>query len=159
MKTFDNKYITNSSQETQELGRKLAERLEPGDFIALFGELGGGKTTFVQGLVRGLGIKRRIISPTFIILREYKVSPPRSPFGHLGGGETNFYHIDLYRINMEKYEAPELGLDEIIKEKKDIVAVEWAEKMGDLLPKNRWEIIFEYIDENKRQIIIKSVNS
>ncbi len=149
MKTFDKKYITSSAQETQELGQKFAERLKPGDFIALFGELGGGKTTFVQGLVRGLGIKRRIISPTFIILREYKI-PDKS---------SNFYHVDLYRINMEKYEAPELGLDEIIKEKKDIVAVEWAEKMGDLLPKNRWEINFEYIDDNKRQIIIKSVNS
>ena len=147
MKTFDNKYITNSSQETQELGQKLAERLKSGDFIALFGELGGGKTTFVQGLVRGLGIKKRITSPTFIILREYKI-PNKS---------SNFYHIDLYRINMENNEAPELGLDEIIKEKRDIVVVEWAEKMGNILPKNRWEISFEYIDDNKRRITINKL--
>ncbi|MEK7558686.1 MAG: tRNA (adenosine(37)-N6)-threonylcarbamoyltransferase complex ATPase subunit type 1 TsaE, partial [Patescibacteria group bacterium] len=140
MKAFDKKYATNSAQETQKIGQNLAKKLKPGDFLALFGELGGGKTTFVQGLVKGLGIKRRIISPTFIILRQYKISPPRSPFGHLGGGKTNFYHIDLYRINMEKYETSELGLDEIIRERKDIIAVEWAEKMGDLLPKNRWEI-------------------
>lgn len=147
MKTFDKKYITNSAQGTQKIGQDLARKLKQGDFIALFGELGGGKTTFVQGLVKGLGIKRRIISPTFIILREYKIP----------GKPSNFYHIDLYRINMEEYEVPELGLDEIIKEEKDIVAVEWAEKMGDLLPKDRWEIKFEYIDENKRKIIISKL--
>lgn len=148
MKAFDKKYITNSAQETQNIGQELAKRLKPGDFIALFGELGGGKTTFVQGLVRGLGINKRIISPTFIILRQYKI-PDKS---------SNFYHIDLYRINMEKYEVPELGLDEIIKEKKDIIAVEWAEKMGNLLPENRREISFEYIGDNKRRISIRRIN-
>lgn len=175
MKAFDKKYITNSAQETQKIGQMLGKRFKKGDlpagrqvFIALFGELGGGKTTFVQGLVRGLGIKRRIISPTFIILRKYKISPPRSPFplrqgfagrvGHLGGGETNFYHVDLYRIENQR-EIEELGLREIIDAGKDIVAIEWAEKMGELLPKNRWEINFEYINDNKRRVIIRELRT
>ena len=142
------KYITNSADDTRMVGENFAKKLKPGDFIALFGELGGGKTTFTQGLVRGLGIKKRIISPTFIILREYKIPD----------NTGNFYHIDLYRINIEEHEVPELGLDDIINEKKDIVLVEWAEKMGDNLPKNRWEVNFEYIDDDKRQIIIKKIN-
>lgn len=139
------KYITRSAEETKILAKKFAKLLKPGDFIALFGELGGGKTTFTQGLVKGLNIKNRIISPTFIILRQYDIPD----------GNNKFYHIDLYRINMEDYEASELGLSEILKEDKDIVVVEWAEKLGKTMPRKRKEIYFYYLDENKREIEIK----
>lgn len=142
------KYFTNSPQETIAVAQKFAKEVKSGDFIALFGELGGGKTTFIQGLVRGLGIKRRLISPTFIILRSYKIP----------GSLKNFYHADLYRIGKIEKEIDDLGLGEIIKTGKDIIAVEWAEKMKNFLPKTRWEIYFEHIYEKKRKITIRRIN-
>lgn len=154
-------FITKSAEETQKLAEELIKGLNPKreDFdlnkgfnpdkvrvIALYGELGAGKTTFVQGLAKGLGIKRRIISPTFVIIRQYKVSPARC---------NTFYHIDLYRIESER-EVKELGLDEILNNPRNIIAIEWAEKMGNLLPENRIDIKFEYRNEGKRKIIINS---
>ncbi len=157
--------ITQSGEETQKFGEEFAVALTD-RVIALYGELGSGKTTFVQGMTKGLGIKQRIISPTFVIVRQYKISPPRSPFGHLGGGEATtstparcnaFYHVDLYRIE-SKNELKGLGLEEIISDPQNIVAIEWAEKIKDLLPKKRIDIYFEYIDEHKRRITIKKSN-
>ena len=140
-----NKYITNSADRTREIGEDFAKNIRSGDFIALFGELGSGKTTFVQGLASGLGIKKRIISPTFIILRTYKLS------------DFNFYHVDLYRGNFDAESLAELGITEIIEEKKDIVTVEWSERMKDFLPSNRWEVKFENIGEDKRRITISKL--
>lgn len=73
MTNFSGKYITNSSEETKKIAENFAKKLKGGDIVALYGELGSGKTTFVQGLAKGLGIKKRIISPTFIIVRSYKI--------------------------------------------------------------------------------------
>jgi len=114
---MNEEYITNSSEETQELGQSLAQGLKGGDFIAFYGNLGSGKTTFIQGLSKGLGIERRIISPTFIIVRHYKIK------------QGNFYHVDLYRTETQN-DLLSVGLDQIIKEDNNIVALEWAEKMG-----------------------------
>ena len=105
----------------------------------MYGELGAGKTTFAQGLAKGLGIKRRVISPTFIIIRSYE--------------NEKFYHVDLYRIENET-DIKELGIKEILKNSKNIVAVEWPEKIEKLIPRNRIETYFEYIDENRRKITI-----
>ena len=135
-------YITNSSEETQKLAEKMGEKLNGGQFFALFGNLGGGKTNFTQGLAKGLGIKRRIISPTFIILRQYKLK------------KGNFYHIDLYRTESLN-DLINLGIDEIISDKNNIVVVEWAEKMKELLPKKRISISFKFLEENKREIKIE----
>lgn len=138
--------ITNSFQETQKLGADFAQKIDSVSTLALYGDLGSGKTTFVQGLALGLGIKKRIISPTFIILRSYKINPP--------AGEQKlkmFYHVDLYRIHDEK-DVKELGLTEIMNDPQNIVAIEWPEKIKDLLPQKRIDIFFEYLDENKRKI-------
>lgn len=140
-------YVTKSSKETQDLARKLAEKLRGDELIALFGDLGSGKTTFVQGLAKGLGIKQRIISPTFIIIRKYQISNIQYPI-------SNFYHVDLYRIeNLTELKNLELG--EIINNKGDMVAIEWAEKIKNLLPKKRIEIYFEDLGEEKRKITLK----
>lgn len=136
-----NSYITNSFEETKFLGRKIAKDLKKGDFLAFYGDLGSGKTTFTQGLAEGLGIKRRITSPTFIIVRKYNIK------------EGDFYHIDLYRTQT-KEDILGLGIDSLIKDKENIIALEWAEKISDFLPKKRIEINFNYLDENKREIII-----
>ena len=135
-------YITKGSEETKNLGQLFAKRLKNKEFIALYGNLGSGKTTFIQGLAKGLGIKRRIISPTFIIIRSYKLD------------KKNFYHIDLYRTKSIN-DLLSVGLDEIIQKRSSIIALEWAEKMEGLLPKKRTELYFKYIDENTREIKIK----
>lgn len=134
--------ITNSKEETTVFAENFAKILKGGDFLAFYGDLGSGKTTFIQGLAKGLGIKRRIISPTFIIVRHY------------GLDKGNFYHVDLYRTE-SKHDLLSIGLDETTQDKNNIVALEWAEKMGEMLPKQRVDIHMRYIDENKREINIK----
>lgn len=144
-------FITNSFEETQNLGKELATTLKGGELIALYGNLGGGKTTFVQGLALGLGIKRRIISPTFIIIRTYEINNQKSIIKNQELRPKTFYHIDLYRTETSD-DIRGLGIDEIIGNSNNIIVVEWAEKMKDFLPKKRIDIYFEYLDENKRKI-------
>ena len=133
--------VTKNDTKTRELGKRIAHQLKGGEILALVGDLGSGKTTFVQGLAKGLGIKKRVISPTFIIMRHY-------PIAH-------FYHIDLYRLEKNiEHEIKGLGLEEIWGKQENIVAIEWAEKIKDLLPKNTIWITFEQFDENSRKIMI-----
>lgn len=134
--------ITQSAQETQKLGEKIGRGLKKGKVVALYGELGGGKTTFIQGLARGLGVKKRVISPTFVFSREYPLQ------------RKTFYHVDLYRIE-EADQAKGLGLKEMFSDPTAIVAIEWAEKIKKRLPKERMDVFFEYLDENKRRIRIE----
>lgn len=128
-------HITKSASETAKLGEKLAKRVTNGGILALYGDLGSGKTTFVQGLAKGLGITKRIISPTFVIIRQY----------------YNFYHIDLYRVE-NQHGLEGLGIEEIFNNPKNIVAIEWAEKLSDMLPKGRLDVRFEHMDEGERKI-------
>lgn len=133
-------FVTKSSKETQDLAQKLAKQLKGSEVVALFGNLGSGKTTFVQGLAKGLGVLERIISPTFIIIREHEFN------------RKKFYHVDLYRVQIEQ--LSELELDEILKRKNRIVAIEWAEKIKDLLPKDRIDIFFTNLGADKRKIAV-----
>ena len=154
-------FITNNFEETQNLGKEFVSRSEillrrtkGSRVIALYGELGSGKTTFVQGLAVGLDIKRRIISPTFIIIRSYKIKNQKSKIKNKAQNLKLLYHIDLYRIRDEQ-DIKGLGIDEIMGNSDNIIVVEWAEKMKDFLPKKRIELHFKYIDENKREITVK----
>jgi len=106
--------------------------------LGLKGNLGGGKTTFVQGFAKGLGIKEKILSPTFNIFKKYK----------------NFYHIDCYRIKREK-EAIDLGFQEIFSNPENIVAVEWPENIKKIMPERTIWLTFKVIGEDKRKITIK----
>ncbi|MGI6278486.1 MAG: tRNA (adenosine(37)-N6)-threonylcarbamoyltransferase complex ATPase subunit type 1 TsaE [Patescibacteria group bacterium] len=136
-------YLTQSAQETKTLGRKIGTNLKPGTTIALYGDLGGGKTTFLQGLAEGLGIKEPILSPTFIIARDYPLK---------NGGR--FYHFDWYRIDNEK-QARALGMEELF-DNDNIVAIEWADQAPKILPKKRLDIYFKQEKEpNQRKIIVK----
>ncbi len=137
---------TNKFSETQELGFNLGKNLKSGSTLALYGNLGSGKTTFVQGFAKGLGIKSKIISPTFIIVRKYDIRIKKQE-----SRIKNFYHIDLYRIESEK-DVEGLGLKEILNDKSNIVAIEWPEKIEKILPKKRINLYFEYLGDNKREI-------
>jgi len=116
--------------------------------LALQGELGGGKTTFLQGFARGLGIKKRILSPTFLILKKFKVQSPDFKF---------FYHIDCYRIKNVK-EILDLGFRKIVSDSKNIVAVEWADNILKILPKDTIFITLTFNNKNKRNITIRWPN-
>jgi tRNA threonylcarbamoyladenosine biosynthesis protein TsaE len=139
------KFTTYNFKETQKLGYDFAGALQKGEVICLYGELGSGKTTFTQGLAQGLGIKNRIISPTFVIIRSHSLK------------SGMFYHVDLYRIETEK-DIENLGLEEIMNDPKNIVVIEWAEKLKSLLPKNRIEIKFVNEKENLRKIVFSPLN-
>ena len=135
--------ITQSPGETQKLGQKIGSDLKSGKLkkriICLYGDLGSGKTTFIQGLAKGLGIKKRITSPTFVFVKKYQPS---------------FYHVDLYRI--EKLEETKgLGLGEIFSDPQALVAIEWAEKIKEMLPKERINLWFNYLNQNERKVIIR----
>lgn len=123
-------FITKSSFETQKLGRRLGQLLQPGDVLVVSGDLGAGKTTFIQGLAAGLGIRAQVTSPTFTIIHEYE--GPRCPL----------YHIDAYRLE-DPRETEELGLEEYLHGD-GIAAVEWAENIAQWLPRD-----YLYVKINK----------
>lgn len=136
---------TKSVQGTQQIAKRLAKELRGGDVIALYGNLGSGKTVFAQGIARGLGIKRRILSPTFTLVRSYPIS--------LDYQDLIFYHMDLYRAeSLRDYQS--LGLDEIFLGD-SIVAIEWAEKIKKVLPKARIDVFLKTLRKNERLIKIK----
>lgn len=127
--------------------------------FALEGDLGSGKTTFVQGLAKGLGIKQRIISPTYIIVRKYELKlKPACADRAKNSKLKTFYHVDLYRLEAGiEREIENLGLKEIWSDPENIVVIEWAEKIRNLVPKNATWIKFEYLSDEKRRIIIKKL--
>src|SRR3989338_620872 len=145
--------LTKSAHETKSLGKKIATDLirNHANVLALTGELGSGKTTFVHGLAEGLGIKQRIISPTFILVRKYKI-----PISHQPLTISHLYHIDLYRLeeNVEA-EVRNLGLEEIWQNPENIVVIEWAEKIKGLISGAATWIKFENLGEDERRIKVK----
>ena len=135
--------VTNNCEETQQFGRDFAKQAQHLQAIALHGDLGSGKTTFVQGLAQGLGIIKKIISPTFIIMRTYKID---------GRGDKKFlYHVDLYRITDEK-DIEVLGLIELMNDSQNITVIEWPEKIENLLSEKRKDLFFTYLGDDKREI-------
>lgn len=143
-----NKIITNSFEETQKFAEEFAKTLKGGEILCLYGDLGYGKTTFIQGLARGLGVSGRIISPTFIIMRTYRIKNQELRI-------KNIFHIDLYRMNNEQ-EISDLGLFDILGNPENIVAIEWPEKMGGLLPMRRIDVRLEYVEDQRRNIKISN---
>ncbi len=113
--------ISNSYEETAAVAAEFAETLNGGEVIAMYGDLGAGKTAFVQGLARGLGIDRHITSPTFTIVNEYE-------------GRLPLYHFDVYRI-ADPDEMYEIGYDEYITNG-GVCIIEWAELIEELLPED-----------------------
>ena len=132
--------ITSSPTETKEFAKALAKAITPPKILALFGGLGAGKTTFIQGLAKGLGIEGRVLSPTFVFVRTYQLE-----------AGTRFYHVDLYRLESEK-DVETVGISEILGDKNAIIAIEWPEKIKNLLPKGTIRIKIKELDETKRKL-------
>src|SRR3989344_5700223 len=137
-------FFTSNAAQTSIAGQALAAEILKTKFnkkafvVGLVGELASGKTTFLQGFAQGLGLKNKILSPTFIIMRRV---------GH-------FYHIDCYRIKNPK-EMLALGFKKIIANPKNIIAVEWADRIRKIMPVNTIWVEFELLSEKKRRIVVK----
>jgi len=132
--------VTKSVEETQQLGEQLGRLLRPGDVVGLCGELGSGKTTFIQGLAKGLGIDPGAVrSPTFILMREYPAPVP-------------LIHLDGYRLEG----APSaVWLDvEWVFDPKKVTVIEWADRIADSLPEAYLELRFSHKTTNQRGISV-----
>ncbi len=136
---------SESEQQTLSVAKALATSIQPGDVIALEGELGAGKTVFVRGLAEGLGISPSLVSsPTFVIRQEYTGKGAESP---------QLVHIDSYRLGgVDDLES--IGWNELLAEKNAIVAVEWPSRIHPALPPNRIDVEIDHAGTQSRAIII-----
>jgi thiamine-monophosphate kinase len=136
-------FVTKSPQETFALGQALGHVLRGGDFIALSGPLGAGKTHLVKGIAAGLGVldDEPVVSPTFVLIREYR-------------GRLKLYHIDAYRLHGPA-ELLSLGLDEIIAEPDAVTALEWADRVADAIPAGACWIDLEHLGRRVRRVCVR----
>ena len=135
--------LSASPAETQRLGVRLGAVARAGDLFCLEGDLGAGKTCFVQGLGQGLGIRDAIHSPTFVLAHEHR------------GGRLPLYHLDVYRVRSAA-EAIGFGLDDYLSGE-GVLVIEWAEKIQEALPQERLWISFTHQSENARSIFFDAV--
>jgi len=131
-------FFSRSPEQTRRIGVRLGGALQPGDVICLQGDLGAGKTTFVQGIAHGWGSHDSVSSPTFIIVNVYR-----------RGDEVRLFHMDAYRLDSTP-EAEELDLDAMISQ--GPLLIEWPERMIGLVPSERLWIDLEHISEDERKM-------
>ena len=140
-------HITRSPEDTIALGRELAVQLRPPKLVVLRGELGAGKTTLVKGIAEGFQAARQddVTSPTFTLIHEYR------------GPKVNVYHVDLYRVDTER-ELATLGVDELLREERAVVLVEWGEKFPQFERQKDAEIRLERVGDTERKILLEFSN-
>ena len=143
------KHSTKNEKETAEVAKKLARAivkegvLSHAVVVGLSGELGAGKTTFAKAFAKELGIKETVVSPTFILERIYKLTEKLS-FSH-------FVHIDAYRLSGDS-ELNHLGWEELVSNPRNIIMIEWVDRIKKLLPKDAIKISFEHKGKDEREI-------
>ena len=142
------RYLTTSEKQTFALGKKFARGLKGGEIIGLIGDLGAGKTVFVKGLASGLGIKNRITSPTFVLMKIYRIAKSK-----LQNSNSKLVHIDAYRLKSGK-EILSTGAEEYFNKPGSVVIIEWADKIEEILPKKTKFVKITSKDKDKRKIII-----
>jgi tRNA threonylcarbamoyladenosine biosynthesis protein TsaE len=133
-------FISHSESQTRRLGARLATLLQPGDVVALIGDLGSGKTRWVQGICAGLDVTDPVTSPTFTLVNEYR-------------GRWPVYHIDLYRIS-DISETLTFGLEEYLYGD-GISLIEWADRAFDILPDSYLLIELYYLEEVRRRVVLR----
>lgn len=137
--------ITKNEKETLFLGKKIAAELRGGEILALFGDLGAGKTTFTKGIAQGLGIKKTITSPTFNIMKVYPLDCLEI---------KKFVHVDAYRLT-SAVDAENIGLLEQMIDPSALIVVEWPENIWELLKNKSRKVHFKFITESEREINIR----
>lgn len=133
-------FFTNSQQETEKLGENLARKLPDGAVVAMFGDLGAGKTAFVRGMAKGLGLDCRVSSPTFTIVNEYI-------------GARSLFHFDMYRLGSAD-ELFDIGWEDYLA-RGAVCAVEWSENVEDAFFGDEWKLTIEKLSETRRRITIE----
>jgi tRNA threonylcarbamoyladenosine biosynthesis protein TsaE len=154
-------FLTHSTEETRELGKKLAQAIQPGTFLSLAGDLGAGKTTFVQGFLEEMGAGRPYVSPTFVIMKQYDLPETLPTFSGMraglpqpfASGIERIYHADAYRVEAKDFTA--LGFTEWCADEQGVVILEWPERVKNLIPDNATFITFTSKGENEREIKIE----
>lgn len=136
----DGPFVSSSESETESAGQRLGELLAPGDVVSLTGPLGCGKTVFVRGIARALGVGEPVVSPSFVIVQEY-------------AGRLPLFHMDLYRLS-SPLELEDVGLRDYLSAG-GVCAIEWGEKAASVLPQNRIQVVFRWIDGASREITIE----
>lgn len=138
----------NNTEETERLAQQLAKKIPSNSVIALFGDLGSGKTTFTSYLVRSLGYGGRVQSPTFVIMRDYKINSQDKKYV--------IHHLDLYRLQSLD-EILDVGFMDILQEE-SVKIIEWPELVEKVLPEHTIKIYFEYVSENERKINVQNIS-
>ncbi len=128
-----------SLDETLAWGREFASSLEPGDVVALHGDLGAGKTSLVQGIARGLSISAPVTSPTFTLIHEHR------------DGRMPLFHIDLYRLPAASA-AVAIGIEDYLPSEEGVTVIEWAERVATLLPPDTRHLTITVTGETSRHI-------
>ncbi|TSC91078.1 MAG: UPF0079 ATP-binding protein [Parcubacteria group bacterium Licking1014_17] len=145
-------FLSKSVRETKKIAGDFARKIsksKPGKWaavIALSGELGAGKTTFTQGFAKALGIKKHITSPTFVLMKKYELALKFKPY-------ENLVHIDAYRLSGGD-DLKTIGVEELMENSVNIILIEWAERVKDILPKSATIVKISHVDENTRKIFI-----
>jgi len=140
----EQKYLSQKPEDTFALGEKLAASLNGGEVVALYGNLGAGKTAFVQGLALALGVKNKVNSPTFNIMKVYKTKHQKI---------KQLCHIDAYRLSGFQ-DLLDIGVQDYLEDKNALVVIEWADKIKEILPKNVIKVAIKSVNEFVREINI-----
>ena len=137
-------FISHSQLDTEEVGRKLAEKLPGGSVVAMYGDLGAGKTAFVRGMAKGMGLSCRVSSPTFTIVNEYL-------------GERELIHFDMYRLSSAD-ELFDIGWEDYLS-RGAVCAVEWSEKVQDAFFGDEITVRIEKLSDTERKITIEGAKT
>jgi tRNA threonylcarbamoyladenosine biosynthesis protein TsaE len=136
-------FVSHSPEQTQRLGVRLGELIQPGDLFCLAGDLGSGKTTLAKGMARGWGSLDRVTSPTFVLISEYRRAD-----------SSRLYHFDAFRLH-DREEAIALGLVDLLDDHHQMI-IEWPDKVEQLLPSERLWINLSWVDELRRELYIQA---
>ena len=136
-------YKSQSQSETENIAKKIISQLSGGEVLALVGNLGAGKTVFVKGLAKALGIEENVTSPTFVLMKIYQTNDKKI---------KRLVHVDCYRLDKAE-DLEEIGLSDYLNDPENIVVIEWADRITNL-PKNTINIDIEYINSAERKISV-----
>ncbi|OQA36681.1 MAG: tRNA threonylcarbamoyladenosine biosynthesis protein TsaE [Parcubacteria group bacterium ADurb.Bin326] len=139
------KFLSTSEKQTLNFAKKFAGKLKGGEVLCLVGDLGAGKTAFTKGLAAGLGVKNTVTSPTFVLMKNYKVS---------GKGIKHLAHIDAYRLEGGA-QLLGIGAEDYFGDAECVTVIEWADRVKDIWPKDAIKIEFKIGKGDKREINIR----
>lgn len=138
------KFSSSSPQETRDVGVKLIQLFGEKQIYCLYGPLAAGKTTLVKGMAEALNVNRTVVSPSYILLREYS-------------GDYPLFHLDLFRLT-DSSEIIEAGLDEYFVDPQGVVAVEWADRAEEILPRKRIDVQIKIGKKNQREFQVENLS-